>query len=164
MGLGLDLVRGAVDMKNGLPAAIGGSKRIGSGAWGVGLNAGVLAQLVPERVHLAFTYRSRIKLAFDGRVDFAPPIEFAHNMRDQGGRPNNLARYHNVGRYGAAQPRLGLNLDGNLVVGRLTTRRFYSSARWDFPNTRALLSTFAGRTVGARVDHPGAGTTRARRG
>ena len=62
LGAGLQVVRGAVELSNALPAVVGGTATLGGGTWGVGANVGLLYRPLPERLHLAFTYRSRAKL------------------------------------------------------------------------------------------------------
>lgn len=87
IGLGLQVVRGVVDLTNGLPEVVGGEVRIAGGAWGVGGNIGVLWRVFPDLFHVAVTYRSRVKLAFDGQADFSPQHEeFSHDLHDQGGK------------------------------------------------------------------------------
>jgi long-chain fatty acid transport protein len=84
--VGFDAVRAAVDFTNGLPALVGGTVRLGGGTWGYGANAGVLFQVEPELLHLALTYRSRIKLSFDGNADFRPANpDFEPSLPDQPG-------------------------------------------------------------------------------
>jgi long-chain fatty acid transport protein len=85
VGVGVQAVKGTVDFTNGLPDLVGGGTvRIGGGAWGFGGNVGVLYQAVPDKVHAALTYRSRVKLAAAGRADFQPAApEFQQQLLDQ---------------------------------------------------------------------------------
>ncbi|MBI5536096.1 MAG: outer membrane protein transport protein [Deltaproteobacteria bacterium] len=86
LGAGFDAVRAVADLTNGLPAPIGGSVRVGAGAWGYGFNAGILARILPDRLHAALAYRSQVSLSFEGKADFDPARpEFARDLRDQGG-------------------------------------------------------------------------------
>jgi long-chain fatty acid transport protein len=86
LGAGFDVLRAVADQTNGLPAAVGGTVRVGGATWGYGANVGLLARVVPDRVHAAAAYRSRVSLSFDGRADFAPANqEFSRDLRDQGG-------------------------------------------------------------------------------
>ena len=83
---GFDAVRAAVDFTNGLPQLAGGDVRLGGGTWGYGFNVAVLYRPLPERLHLALTYRSRVRLAFDGHADFSPTNpDFSQALSDQRG-------------------------------------------------------------------------------
>jgi long-chain fatty acid transport protein len=86
VGVGFQAVRATVDLTNGLPSLIGGTVRVAGGTWGFGGNVGVLVRAIPERLHFGLTYRSRVRLAFDGRADFDPNPEFASTLPDQGGK------------------------------------------------------------------------------
>jgi long-chain fatty acid transport protein len=85
VGAGVDIVRGAVELVTGLPEPVGGQVTVGGGTWGVGANAGILYRPLPERAHLALTYRSRVTLDFDGRADFDPRPDFEPVLPDQRG-------------------------------------------------------------------------------
>jgi long-chain fatty acid transport protein len=86
VAVGFDAVRGAVDFVNGLPAVAGGQVELGGGTWGYGFNAAVLYRPLPNRLQAALTYRSRVRLAFDGRADFDPTNpDFLPALPDQGG-------------------------------------------------------------------------------
>ena len=83
---GFDAVRAAVDFTNGLPQLVGGDVRLGGGTWGYGFNLAALYRPLPERLHLALTYRSRVRLAFEGRADFNPTNpDFGPALYDQPG-------------------------------------------------------------------------------
>ena len=83
---GFDAVRAAVDFTNGLPQLVGGDARLGGGTWGYGFNVAALYRPLPERLHLALTYRSRVRLAFDGHADFSPTNpDFSQALPDQPG-------------------------------------------------------------------------------
>jgi long-chain fatty acid transport protein len=118
LAAGFDAVRAAVDFTNGLPAIVGGQVRLVGGAWGYGANAGVLFRLAPERLHLALTYRSRIKLSFDhGQADFSPNPEFERTLPDQGGSAAiTLPDIITVGVMGRPRPSLTLEFDANYVL------------------------------------------------
>jgi long-chain fatty acid transport protein len=117
LGAGLDVIRGAVELKNALPAVVGGTATIGGGTWGVGGNAGLLYQPLPQRLHLAFTYRSRAKLSFDGRVDFDPHPDFASSLPDQGGGAEvTLPDILSLGVMWRPVPSLAVTFDPNLVL------------------------------------------------
>jgi long-chain fatty acid transport protein len=117
LGLGFDLLRGSVDMENALPEPVGGQVRIGGAGWGYGGNLGLLVRAVPDRLHVGLTYRSRIHLPLDGRVDFDPHPEFANSLPDQAGSssatmPDILA----LGVLYKPIPSLEISLDLNLVL------------------------------------------------
>ncbi len=83
---GFDVVRAAVDFRNGLPALVGGDVRLGAGTWGYGFNAAVLYRPLPNRLQAALTYRSRVRLDFSGHADFSPANpDFAPALPDQPG-------------------------------------------------------------------------------
>ncbi len=86
LAVGFDAVRGAVDFTNGLPALAGGDVRLGGGTWGFGGNAALLYRPLPNQLHVALTYRSRVRLKFDGQADFDPTNpDFAPALPDQPG-------------------------------------------------------------------------------
>lgn len=86
VGAGFDAVRSTVDFQNGLPSIVGGDVRLVGDAWGFGFNAAALYRAIPDRLHFALTYRSRVKLDYDGRADFSPQDpDFARSLPDQPG-------------------------------------------------------------------------------
>jgi long-chain fatty acid transport protein len=86
LAVGFDAIRGVVDFTNGLPELVGGDVRLAGGTWGYGFNLGGLYRVLPERLHLALTYRSRVRLAFDGRADFDPTNpDFGPALPDEAG-------------------------------------------------------------------------------
>jgi long-chain fatty acid transport protein len=117
LGVGVQIIRGAVELQNALPAVVGGTATIGGGSWGVGANAGLLYKALPERLHLAFTYRSRVKLSFDGRVDFDPHPDFEPSLPDQGGGADiTLPDILTLGVMWRPVPSVELTFDPNLVL------------------------------------------------
>jgi long-chain fatty acid transport protein len=118
LAAGFDAIRGAVDFTNGLPAIVGGNVRLVGGAWGFGANAGLLFRLAPERLHIALTYRSRVKLSFDhGQADFSPNPEFERTLPDQGGTATiTLPDIITLGVMARPRPNLTLELDANVVL------------------------------------------------
>jgi long-chain fatty acid transport protein len=117
VGAGFQAVRGAVDFTNALPALVGGTVRVGGGAWGFGGNAGLLVRAVPEVLHFGVTYRSRVKLSFQGRADFDPNPEFAGALPDQGGAATiTLPDIITAGVLWRPTPTLALTFDPNLVL------------------------------------------------
>jgi long-chain fatty acid transport protein len=117
VGAGFQLVRGAVDFTNALPALVGGTVRVGGGTWGYGGNVGLMARVIPEVLHLGLTYRSRVKLAFDGRADFDPNPEFATSLPDQPGTATiTLPDIFTAGVMWRPTPAITLTFDPNLVL------------------------------------------------
>jgi long-chain fatty acid transport protein len=117
LGAGLQVIRGAVELTNALPAVVGGTATLGGGTWGVGANVGLLYRPLPERLHLAFTYRSRAKLSFDGRVDFDPHPDFARSLPDQTGDAEiTLPDILSLGFMWRPVPSVALTFDPNLVL------------------------------------------------
>jgi long-chain fatty acid transport protein len=116
---GFDAVRSVVDFTNGLPAIIGGDARLAGGAWGYGFNVGALYKIYPGRLHVALTYRSRVKLDFDnGRAHFTPTNpDFAPSLPDQGGHASiTLPDIITVGVMGRPRADLALTFDANVVL------------------------------------------------
>lgn len=117
VGVGFDVVRGAVDLTNGLPEPVGGQVHIGGEGWGYGANVGVLVRPIPETLHVGLTWRSRVALPFEGRVDFDPRPEFARDLVDQGGDSDvTLPDIFALGVMGRPLPALSLSADVNLVL------------------------------------------------
>ncbi|HEY3494844.1 MAG TPA: outer membrane protein transport protein [Polyangiaceae bacterium] len=86
VAVGFDALRSTVDFQNGLPPLVGGDVRLVGGTWGFGFNAGVLYRAIPEELQFALTYRSRVKLGFEGQADFSPENpDFGRALPDQPG-------------------------------------------------------------------------------
>ena len=116
---GFDAVRSVVDFTNGLPALIGGDVRLAGGTWGFGFNVGSLFKIYPGRLHVALTYRSRVKLDFaDGRANFSPANpDFAPVLPDQGGTASiTLPDIITAGLMGRRAGIFALTFDANLVL------------------------------------------------
>jgi long-chain fatty acid transport protein len=116
---GFDAVRSVVDFTNGLPAIIGGDVRLAGGAWGFGGNVAALYKIYPNRLHVALTYRSRVRLDFNnGRANFSPANpDFAPVLPDQGGTASiTLPDIITAGVMGRPRPDLALSFDANLVL------------------------------------------------
>lgn len=115
---GIDMMKGAVDLRRGLPTSSTDRVRIAGDAWGVGVNAAVLYRIVPERFHAALTYRSRAKLELDGNADFEvmEPV-FASRLFDQPGTAVvTLPDIITLGLMYRPHPSLRIGLDGNAVL------------------------------------------------
>ena len=114
---GFNAVRGSVEFENGLPAVVGGSGRIGGATWGYGANLALLLRPLPEVLHFALTYRTRVKLDFDGRVDFDPDPDFARGLPDQTGTAQlTLPDIFAAGVMWRPLPTVTLTFDPNLVL------------------------------------------------
>ena len=116
---GFDAVRSTVDFRNGLPAIIGGDVRLAAGTWGYGFNVGALYKIYPGRLHVALTYRSRVKLDFDnGRANFNPANpDFKPALPDQGGTASiTLPDIITVGVMARPRADLALSFDANVVL------------------------------------------------
>ena len=73
IAVGAGLTRGSVEYLSALPAEVGGKADLAGSAWG--LTRGHLAlfwRVVPERLHLGFTYHGPTKLDYSGDADFSP--------------------------------------------------------------------------------------------
>jgi long-chain fatty acid transport protein len=117
VAVGFDALRGTVDFKNGLPEIVGGDVRLAGGTWGYGGNAAVLYRAFPERLHFALTYRSRVKLSFDGQADFRPASpDLLPALPDQSGTAAiTLPDMVTIGVMARPRSDLTLGLDANLV-------------------------------------------------
>jgi long-chain fatty acid transport protein len=83
---GVSAVRGSVAITTGLPLAVGaGSVDLQGSAWGVGANLALLLRLLPDRLNISATYRSRVRLALSGRAQFSPEYPDAGAV-EQGAR------------------------------------------------------------------------------
>jgi len=115
---GFDAVRATVDFRNGLPSIVGGDVRLVGGTWGFGGNVAALYRIIPERLHAALTYRSRVKLDFDGNADFSPANpDFDRMLPDQPGTASiTLPDIFTAGVMGRVMPNLTLEVDANLTL------------------------------------------------
>jgi long-chain fatty acid transport protein len=117
IGAGFQAVRATVDFTNGLPALIGGTVRVGGGTWGYGGNAAILVKALPELLHFGLSYKSRVKLHFNGRADFDPNPEFASSLPDQPGTAEvTLPDIIAMGVLWRPSERLALTLDPDVVL------------------------------------------------
>ncbi|MCP3161848.1 outer membrane protein transport protein [Myxococcus sp. QH3KD-4-1] len=85
VGAGVDIVRSTVEIRRALNFLDSeGSVHLGGGAWGVGFNAGLQAELLPGELTLGVHYRSSVAVTFEGQADFQNiPVEFQQRMTDQ---------------------------------------------------------------------------------
>ncbi len=126
---GLNVVRGVVDMTNGLPEAVGGTVRIGGATFGFGAHAALLVRILPNKLHFAAVYHSRAKLSFDGKADFEPAAEeFEPELQDQGGHADiTLPDILTFGLMYKPIPRLAISFDTNITFWET-----YDELRLDF--------------------------------
>jgi long-chain fatty acid transport protein len=119
LAAGVQIVRASADFTNGLPEAVGGGTvRLGGGTWGVGANAAVSYQPLPDKFHIALSYRSRVKLSFTGKVDFTvnEPI-FAPTLVDQTGKTAiTIPDIITIGFMVKPAKKLELTFDTNVVL------------------------------------------------
>jgi len=115
---GFDAIRSTVDFENGLPSIVGGKVRLAGGAWGYGFNVAALYRPLPDRLHFALTYRSRVKLSYDGRADFQPGNpDFSRSLPDQPGHAEiTLPDIITAGVIGRPTRALTLGFDVNAVL------------------------------------------------
>ena len=115
---GFDAIRSVVDFTNGLPTLVGGDVRLAGGTWGYGFNAAALYKIYPGRLHVALTYRSRVKLDFDGQGNFSPTNpDFAPALPDQPGTASiTLPDIITAGVMARPRDDLALSFDANLVL------------------------------------------------
>jgi long-chain fatty acid transport protein len=115
---GFDALRSTVDFRIGLPSLVGGDMRLVGGTWGFGFNAAALFRAVPDELHFALSYRSRVKLGFEGRADFSPANpDFERALPDQPGHADiTLPDIITAGVMGKPSPALTLGFDANVVL------------------------------------------------
>jgi long-chain fatty acid transport protein len=115
---GVDAVRSVVDLTNGLPPLIGGDVRLAAGTWGYGFNVAGLYKIKPDRLHVALTYRSRVKLDFSGRANFSPANpDFLPVLPAQSATASiKLPDIITVGFMGRPRSDLALTFDANVVL------------------------------------------------
>ena len=118
LGVGADIAYASVDLVSGLPAAMGGTGHIGATTWTAGGNIGLLWKAIPGLFHVAATYRSRMKMAFDGKADFDPEHpEFERTLPDQGGKAEmTIPDIITVGLSYRPIESLTLGLDVNVIL------------------------------------------------
>jgi long-chain fatty acid transport protein len=115
---GFDAVRSVVDLTNGLPELIGGDVRLAAGTWGWGFNLGALCKIVPDELHVALSYRSRVQLDYSGHANFNPANpDFLPVLPDQPGTASiTLPDIITVGFMGRPRRDLALTFDANVVL------------------------------------------------
>ncbi|WP_257451295.1 OmpP1/FadL family transporter [Archangium lipolyticum] len=77
-GAGFQAVYGTVDVSRQLNLiTTEGTATLSGNDWGIGFNAGVQADVVPQFLTLGVQYRSQVDMRFKGDADFNTPPEFA---------------------------------------------------------------------------------------
>jgi len=115
---GFDAIRGITDQQIGLPTLIGGEVRLGAGAWGFGFNLAALYKIVPDRLQVALTYRSRVNLDFSGNANFTPANpDFQPSLPTQSAKASiKLPDIITLGVMGRPRSDLALSFDANIVL------------------------------------------------
>jgi len=81
---GFDAVHATVELQKGLNFVTDRGTLHGAvEAWGFGANAGVLFRFLDGRLSWGLSYRSAVKLDFEGDADFQVPAPFASMLEDQ---------------------------------------------------------------------------------
>jgi long-chain fatty acid transport protein len=85
LGVGVDIVRSTVELKRALNFVESeGAVHLGGGAWGVGFNAGIQAEILKDELTVGVHYRSAVSATFKGSADFQNvPLEFQSRLVDQ---------------------------------------------------------------------------------
>jgi long-chain fatty acid transport protein len=136
VAVGLDIIRGSIDITNGLPTSPTDTVRVGAGAWGLGANVAALYRILPEQFHVAASYRSRVKLAFSGRAHFevAEPV-FTTLLYDQGASAElTLPDLITLGVMYRPHPSVRIGLDANVALWSTYDK---VTVKFDNPNTPA---------------------------
>jgi long-subunit fatty acid transport protein len=82
--MGFSAVKAIFESTVGVPDVIGGDVLFAADTWGYGGNIALMYRPFPEKFHIALTYRSRIRLSFDGKMDVSLDAEeFGQLMHDQ---------------------------------------------------------------------------------
>ncbi len=139
-GAGLQVVRATVDLQRKIETgAAEASTELGAAAWGVGGNAGVQVDAVPQYLTLGLHYRSAVSFNFDGNAHFdGVPLPLASVLHDQR-VTTSLTTPHSLQMAAASRPMKSLVLDLDVVWYNWSTFR---SLDIHFPNdATGTLST-----------------------
>jgi long-chain fatty acid transport protein len=83
IAVGFQATKVALETTQGTPDGVGKAE-LAVGTWAFGGNLGIMYRVVPNKVSLGFSYRSRQKASLDGgRVNFKVPVEFNNLFKDQ---------------------------------------------------------------------------------
>jgi long-chain fatty acid transport protein len=100
LGAGVQIVRATADLRRAIdgfqPFGVEPQVELGGGGWGVGGNAGLLIDVVPNMLSFGATYRSRASMDIKGKAHFTNvPTDFQSMAHDQGAKtrvtlPDNI--------------------------------------------------------------------------
>lgn len=118
LGIGVDVVRGTVDLQRALQfPGNEGTLELGGGTWGVGYNAGLAARFADDKVRLGLNWRSYVPLHFNGQAHFAVPREFQSALVDQAVSTDiTLPNAFSFGVSVAVDPKTHLSADVNYTM------------------------------------------------
>lgn len=152
LGVGLDVVRATLELTQKLNLGDEeGSLRFGAGTWAAGVNAGVAARLVDEKLQLGVHWRSAVPLDFRGKGDFSVPPEFEPLLVDQAAS-TRLSLPHTVAggvSYSFSRTRVAVDL-------LFTEWSSFREAKIDFGEGEALDQTLPRRWVNTASPRAGA--------
>lgn len=140
LGSSLQIVRGVVDLRRALNFVDStGEAEFGGATCGGGVSAGAQVDVLPNRLSLGLSYRSAVKLTFDGAAQFiGVPASLQATLHDQPVR-TALTQPDTFGLGVAGRPTEGLLVDFDLVY---TTWQRVKSLDIFFPNdTSGTLSS-----------------------
>jgi long-chain fatty acid transport protein len=90
LGAGIQIIRATADLRRNLDLRFLGvepTARLAGGGWGVGGNAGLMVDVVPNVLSFGATYRSRSTFDIKGKAHFENvPVEFQDTAHDQGAK------------------------------------------------------------------------------
>ena len=159
LAAGVQVIRASADFTNGLPDAVGGGTvRLGGGTWGAGANAGLTVRAIPDKFHVALSYRSRVKLDFTGKVDFNvnEPI-FASTLVDQTGKTSiTIPDVITLGFMYKPTKKLELTFDTNVVLWETYDKLALNFSQPQTPDEILWRKNHAAATFRLGVDWAGA--------
>jgi long-chain fatty acid transport protein len=120
LAVGVDFMRGSVDLALALPTPPGGVGALGGTAFGVGANLGLLWRALPDKLHLGLAYRSRVAMPFRGRASFVTTSPgFEGTLPNQGVSADvTLPDVMALGLMWRPHPQLEVSLEANWVLWR----------------------------------------------
>ncbi|GEM_PF-4190150 len=120
IGLGFVAMKAGAELVNGLPEAVGGTVKFGGEGWAFGGNAGITFKAIPDVLDVGLSYRSRLLLPLEGRVDFDPSPDFARVLLDQPAKTEiTTPDYITAGLGFNVTPRVRIGLDANFILWSL---------------------------------------------
>ena len=155
LGVGVDVVRSTVELKRSLNFIQSeGAVHLGGGAWGVGFNAGLQAEVLPDdELTVGVHYRSAVATTFKGSADFQNvPLEFQNRLVDQDVEADvKFPATLSLGLAGKPMENLTLALDIQLVDWAS-----FQELTIQFPGNPALNNPVAKKWVAKAKYHLGA--------